>query len=70
MIQVQVAPHLTTLINGAGWNNAFPRIMSTQDMVWLISTNPHGRRLVAIQDVTCDIKVILIHYGMITSHVF
>ncbi|ORY32502.1 putative Saccharopine dehydrogenase [Naematelia encephala] len=46
-----IAPFLTTLINGAGWQIGFPSIMSNADMVSL------GRsKLAAVQDITADLK--------------
>jgi hypothetical protein len=44
----QIAPHLTTLINGVGWQSGFPRLMSTGEEI---------EGLVAIQDISCDLGV-------------
>jgi alpha-aminoadipic semialdehyde synthase len=44
----QIAPHLTTLINGVGWQSGFPRLMSTGEEI---------KGLVAIQDISCDLGV-------------
>ena len=53
----QIAPHLTTLINGSGWQTGFPPILSNSDMDHLLNSTSEPHKLVAIQDVTCDIKV-------------
>jgi alpha-aminoadipic semialdehyde synthase len=52
----QIAPYLTTLINGAGWQTGYPRIMKRED-VDTLPVGPNGPKLVAIQDVTCDLEV-------------
>ena len=56
-----IAPHLTTLVNGIGWKPGFPRMISDDD---LKAANTEGgsatnQKLIAVQDITCDIKVSL-----------
>lgn len=53
----RVAPHLTTLINGAGWQPGYPRIMSNQDLEQMVAGAGGAGKLVAIQDVACDLQV-------------
>ena len=56
-----IAPYLTTLINGAGWQPGSPRIMSCRDLDGLVASvgaDGQGHKLVAVQDVACDLKVI------------
>ena len=63
----QIAPYLTTLINGAGWQNGFPRVITNADMEGLIQQSGGKPKLVAIQDVTCDIRVGLSHRVIVYS---
>ncbi|OCF43182.1 alpha-aminoadipic semialdehyde synthase [Kwoniella heveanensis CBS 569] len=51
---LQIAPHLTTIINGVGWSSRFPRTMTNDDLRSLISSAGGKQKLVAVQDVTCD----------------
>lgn len=53
----RVAPYLTTLINGAGWQPGYPRIMSNQDLEQMVAEAGGEGKLVAIQDVACDLQV-------------
>lgn len=54
----QIAPCITTLINGVGWQSGFPRTMTNRDIQQLIVAAPAGEtRLAAVQDVSCDLKV-------------
>jgi alpha-aminoadipic semialdehyde synthase len=53
----RVAPYLTTLINGAGWQPGYPRIMSNQDLEGLVQEGNGRSKMVAIQDVACDLQV-------------
>ena len=52
----RIAPYLTTLINGAGWKPGFPRIMTNVDMSRLVDASGVPTKLVAVQDITCDIE--------------
>ena len=58
-----IAPYLTTLINGQGWQRGFPRIMDNTQLDSLMGRpGPSGskpQKLAAVQDITCDIKVSL-----------
>lgn len=54
----QTAPYLTTLINGVGWQSGFPRTMTNRDFQSLIDQSGGEPRLAAVQDVSCDLKVI------------
>lgn len=54
----QLAPYITTLINGAGWQEGCPRLMSNTDLDSLLARAPEvGHKLVAVQDIACDLKV-------------
>jgi len=53
----QIAPHLTGLINGVGWQSGFPRTMTQRDIDGLLASSDGELRLSAIQDVSCDMKV-------------
>jgi len=53
----QIAPHLTGLINGVGWQSGFPRTMTQRDIDGLLASSDGELRLAAIQDVSCDMKV-------------
>jgi hypothetical protein len=53
----QIAPHLTGLINGVGWQSGFPRTMTQRDIDGLLASSDGELRLAAIQDVSCDLKV-------------
>jgi alpha-aminoadipic semialdehyde synthase len=53
----QVGPYLTGLINGVGWQSGFPRTMTRRDIDQLVESSGGEMRLVAIQDVSCDLKV-------------
>jgi len=55
----QIAPHLTGLINGVGWQSGFPRTMTQRDIDGLLASSNGELRLAAIQDVSCDLKVSL-----------
>jgi alpha-aminoadipic semialdehyde synthase len=55
----QIAPYLTGLINGVGWQSGFPRTMTNRDIENLVSASNGDMRLAAIQDVSCDLKVSL-----------
>lgn len=55
----QIAPHLTGLINGVGWQSGFPRTMTQRDVDGLLASSNGELRLAAIQDVSCDLKVSL-----------
>ncbi|KAF8574094.1 hypothetical protein K439DRAFT_1642441 [Ramaria rubella] len=55
----RIAPYITLLINGAGWQPGFPRLMTNEQLTSAITASraisPHGRfRTVA--DVSCDVK--------------
>jgi alpha-aminoadipic semialdehyde synthase len=52
-----IAPYLTTLINGAGWQPGFPRLVTNADLEGLIQRQGGQTKLVAVQDVACDLKV-------------
>ena len=51
----RIAPYLTTLINGAGWQPGYPRIMSNTDLDNLINRGAGQSKMVAVQDVACDL---------------
>lgn len=53
----QVAPYLTTLVNGVGWQSGFPRTVTNRDIQALIERSGGEPRLAAVQDVSCDLKV-------------
>ena len=73
----QIAPYLTTLINGAGWKADFPRVMTDEDIEGLIQRSHGAPKLAAVQDVTCDLKVCvvmkergqLMHRGTLSSSI-
>lgn len=44
----QIAPYLTLLINGVGWNVGFPRLLTTSQLAL-------AKRLAAVGDISCDI---------------
>lgn len=52
---MQIAPYLTTLINGLGWQAGYPRTMTVADIDQLVTVG--DQKLVAIQDVSCDLGV-------------
>lgn len=52
-----IAPHLTTVINGAGWQPGFPRLMTNADLKGLIESQGGQSKLAAVQDVACDLEV-------------
>jgi alpha-aminoadipic semialdehyde synthase len=47
-IHHQIAPYLTLLLNGVGWNVGFPRLLTTSQLA-------SAERLAAIGDISCDI---------------
>ncbi|KAL7421814.1 hypothetical protein Q5752_003585 [Cryptotrichosporon argae] len=49
----KVASHITTLINGAGWQSGFPRLLSDEDMRRYANGE---QKIVAVQDISCDLK--------------
>ena len=56
---IQIAPYTTLLINGAGWQPGFPRLMTTEQLAqaqqFSRNISPYGRfRTVA--DVSCDVN--------------
>ncbi|ORX36707.1 Saccharopine dehydrogenase-domain-containing protein [Kockovaella imperatae] len=54
-----IAPHLTTLINGQGWSKGFPRILDNAQMeaqVARAKRDGSKPKLIAVQDITCDIN--------------
>ncbi|KAL1408626.1 hypothetical protein Q8F55_005439 [Vanrija albida] len=53
----KIAPYLTCLIHGAGWSAAFPRILTNTQTDGLIrkAGGAGNQKLVAVQDVSCDI---------------
>lgn len=53
----KIAPYVTSLIHGAGWAPGFPRIMTNKDTQSLIKATGGKQKLVALQDVTCDLEV-------------
>jgi alpha-aminoadipic semialdehyde synthase len=57
MADDQIAPHLTGLINGVGWQSGFPRTMTQRDIDGLLASSNGELRLAALQDVSCDLKV-------------
>ena len=59
LVVAQIAPYTTLLINGAGWQPGFPRLMTNDQLATALrasrTLSPHGRfRTVA--DVSCDVK--------------
>ncbi|TXT10844.1 hypothetical protein VHUM_02349 [Vanrija humicola] len=52
-----VAPYITCLIHGAGWSDAYPRILTNSQTDSLIrkSGGAGSQKLAAVQDVSCDI---------------
>ncbi|KAI9442482.1 hypothetical protein H4582DRAFT_1928654 [Lactarius indigo] len=44
----KIAPYLTLLLNGVGWNVGFPRLLTTAQLAL-------AKRLAAIGDISCDI---------------
>jgi len=44
----QIAPYLTLLLNGVGWNVGFPRLLTTSQLAL-------AKRLAAVGDISCDI---------------
>ncbi|KAI9456540.1 Saccharopine dehydrogenase-domain-containing protein [Lactarius psammicola] len=44
----KIAPYLTLLLNGVGWNVGFPRLLTTSQLAL-------AKRLAAIGDISCDI---------------
>ncbi|GMK58401.1 hypothetical protein CspeluHIS016_0504330 [Cutaneotrichosporon spelunceum] len=69
----RIAPYLTTLIHGAGWQEGFPRIMTNADMDRYLAENDGKHKMIALQDVTCDVEGALEfmnHYTTIDEPVF
>ncbi|KAK4684901.1 alpha-aminoadipic semialdehyde synthase, partial [Tremellales sp. Uapishka_1] len=50
-----IAPYLTTLIHGAGWQSGYPRMMTTSEMDSLVCSQGDRRKWIALQDISCDI---------------
>ncbi|KAG0240071.1 hypothetical protein BGW41_007236 [Actinomortierella wolfii] len=51
-----IAPHSSMIINGAYWDQRFPRMM-TQDQLKAIQSDPTNRfRMLSIADISCDIN--------------
>ncbi|KAI0001339.1 Saccharopine dehydrogenase-domain-containing protein [Russula compacta] len=44
----KIAPYLTLLLNGVGWNIGFPRLLTTSQLAL-------AKRLAAVGDISCDI---------------
>jgi alpha-aminoadipic semialdehyde synthase len=59
MLTRKIAPYLTGLVNGVGWQTGSPRTMTQRDIENLVSSSKGSMRLAAIQDVSCDLKVCL-----------
>ncbi|RXK35397.1 hypothetical protein M231_07341 [Tremella mesenterica] len=55
IFSAKITPYLTTLINGVGWNDGFPPVMSTSDLNTLVDAEAGKQKLVVVQDVTCDL---------------
>ena len=53
----QVAPYLTLFLNGVGWSNGFPRLMSNDQLVIALKRAQElgGARCTNIGDITCDV---------------
>lgn len=51
-----VAPYLTTIVNGAGWQSGSPRLMDEGSLEKLVQASGGKSRLVAVQDIACDLK--------------
>ncbi|WVO16236.1 hypothetical protein L204_103907 [Cryptococcus depauperatus] len=50
----KIAPYITTLINGVGWNEGFPRTISNSGLTSLVERENGKQKLVAVQDISCD----------------
>lgn len=57
MFAEKIAPYLTTVIHGAGWQPGYPRIMSNAETNNLIKAMGGRQKFVALQDITCDLEV-------------
>ncbi|BEI93733.1 uncharacterized protein CcaverHIS019_0601920 [Cutaneotrichosporon cavernicola] len=69
----RIAPYITTLIHGAGWQEGFPRIMTNADMDRYLAESKGKQKMIALQDVTCDVEGALEfmnHYTTIDEPVF
>lgn len=53
----KVTPHLTTIVNGAGWQSGSPRLMDEGSLEQLVQASGGRPKLVAVQDIACDLKV-------------
>lgn len=53
----QVAPYLTLFLNGVGWSNGFPRLMSNDQLVVALKRAQElgGARCTNMGDITCDV---------------
>ncbi|KAF8634324.1 hypothetical protein AX15_000984 [Amanita polypyramis BW_CC] len=53
----KVAPYLTLFLNGVGWSNGFPRLMSNEQLVIALKRAQElgGARCTNIGDITCDV---------------
>ncbi|KAI9511190.1 Saccharopine dehydrogenase-domain-containing protein [Russula earlei] len=48
LFHTKIAPYLTLLLNGVGWNIGFPRLLTTPQLA-------QAKRLAAVGDISCDI---------------
>ncbi|KAF4583903.1 hypothetical protein EYR40_002401 [Pleurotus pulmonarius] len=53
----KIAPYLTLLLNGAGWQSSFPRLMTTKQLEAALfrASAIGGARLLNIGDISCDL---------------
>jgi len=53
----EIAPYTSMVINGAYWDQRFPRLMTTEQLR-AIQSNPDNKfRMLSIADISCDINV-------------
>ncbi|KAJ3978699.1 hypothetical protein F5890DRAFT_1559840 [Lentinula detonsa] len=52
----RIGRYLTVLVNGAGWGEGYPRVMTCRDLEGLREGREEGRgRLVVVGDISCDL---------------
>lgn len=56
---MQVAPYLTLFLNGVGWAQGYPRLMTNEDLVTALQRAREigGARFTSIGDISCDLGV-------------
>ncbi|KAF8982576.1 hypothetical protein BGZ46_001041 [Entomortierella lignicola] len=52
----EIAPHSTMIINGAYWDERYPRLMTTEQLKAIQSDPANKFRMLSIADISCDIN--------------